>query len=410
MTEQPLKLNIGGGTTELEGFVCVDRRNGDEAYPLPYDDGAVDEIRASHVLEHFDREESIKVLQEWSRVLKVGGCMKIAVPDFGFIADQYVHANGNRRDIVPTLFAYTMGGQTNDDDYHKSVWDKNKLDSLMQMVGLCDIGPWESEIEDCAKLQVSLNLQGIKRDLSVVVREANGAIKLPKITAIMSTSRLGFTENLFCAMSVFAPRGIELVKHTGAFWGQCLERVIVDCITREKETDRPEWILTLDYDTVFNTRIFDRLCFEMAMHPNADAIAPWQCKREEDLPLCWFVDGGGNKRSEIPMEEFDKDTVRVRDAHFGLTLLRVSALEKMKHPWFWEQPNDDGEWSDGRLDPDIYFWRKWQDAGNTLYLANRTGIGHLQQMVTWIHGVTRKPIHQYLTDYQKHGPPEEAIR
>ena len=82
----------------------------------------------------------------------------------------------------------------------------------------------------------------------------------------------------------------------------------------------------------------------------------------------------------------------------------------MKHPWFWEQPNADGEWAAGRLDPDIYFWRKWQDAGNTLYLANRVSIGHLQHMATWVDNETRRPIHQYLTDFQKHGPPPEAMR
>jgi hypothetical protein len=291
-----------------------------------------------------------------------------------------------------------MGGQTDENDFHKSAYDEESLDGLMQAVGLQDIRRWESEIDDCAKLPVSLNLEGVKVG-------PRPKIPMPKITAIMSTGRLGFTENLFCAMQVFAPRGVELVKHTGAFWGQCLERVMMD--TLEGDT---EWILTLDYDTVFTAAQFDRLCYEMATHPEADAIAPWQVKRENDQPLCWFLDDDGNHRSEILLTEFDKDITQTNDAHFGLTLLRVSALKKMEHPWFWAQPNDDGDWGEGRLDDDIYFWRKWKETGNTLYLANRVSIGHLQHMVTWVRKDNRLPIHQYITDFQQHGPPKEAAR
>ena len=398
MSEQPVKLNIGGGETELEGFVCVDRRNGEEAYPLPYEDGTVDEIRASHILEHFGWDESCDVMREWSRVLKPGGRLAIAVPDFGFIADQYVRANGTRSELSRLLFSYTMGGQTDGNDFHKSAYDEASLTGLMQAVGMRDICRWESEIEDCAKLPVSLNLEGTKSEYS------GKKIEIPKTTAIMSTSRLAFTENLFCAMQVFAPRGVELIKHTGAYWGQCLERVMAETI----EETEAEWIVTLDYDTVFTADQFDRLCFEMATHPEADAIAPWQCKREIDQPLCWFVDADNKHRAEIELTEFDKDITQTQDAHFGLTLFRVSSLKKMKHPWFWAKPNEDGEWGEGRLDDDIYFWRKWKEAGNTLYLANRVSIGHLQHMVTWVRKDNRMPIHQYITDFQKEGPPKEA--
>lgn len=402
MTEQPLKLNIGGGDTELDGFVCVDRTNGKEAFPLEYEDESVDEVRASHVLEHFGWKEAIEAIKEWVRVLKPGGLMRIAVPDFAFIAEQYSHADETRNSdkLRSMVFSYAMGGQIDENDFHKSAWDEQRLRGLMQAAGIHRIERWESEIDDYAKLPVSLNLKGTKQPDPVI----------PKISAIMSTGRLAFTENLFCSMHTFAPRGIELIKHTGAFWGQCLERVMVDCLTRENKADRPEWFLTLDYDTVFTPEQFDLLCYEMATHPEIDALAPWQCKREDDAPLCWFIDEEGNKREEIPLTEFDKDVIQVRDAHFGLTLIRVSALEKMEHPWFLEQPNDKGMWGDGRLDPDIYFWRKWQKAGNNLFLANRVSIGHCQQMVTWIRKDTRRPIHQYLTEFQKHGPPKEVPR
>ena len=49
---------------------------------LPYKDDTVDLIYASHVLEYFDIVEVKEVLREWRRVLKPGGELRIAVPDF----------------------------------------------------------------------------------------------------------------------------------------------------------------------------------------------------------------------------------------------------------------------------------------------------------------------------------------
>jgi SAM-dependent methyltransferase len=50
-----------------------------DARALPYQDGVVDEIYSSHLLEHFGYEEPI--LEEWHRVLCFGGKITIVVPD-----------------------------------------------------------------------------------------------------------------------------------------------------------------------------------------------------------------------------------------------------------------------------------------------------------------------------------------
>jgi predicted SAM-dependent methyltransferase len=119
--EQSLKLNIGSGETQLPGFTNIDRRDGKEAYPLEYDTDSVDEIRASHILEHFSFREAITVLEEWVRVLKPGGLIRIAVPD----VDKCLKSMHKNR-----LF-YLMGGQTDENDFHKSAWDENRLKSYM---------------------------------------------------------------------------------------------------------------------------------------------------------------------------------------------------------------------------------------------------------------------------------------
>src|SRR4051812_8339039 len=89
------KLNLGAGSKPLAGYSNIDAKNkrgtvDTTIYPLPHVDGSVDEIRASHVLEHFSHREIGNVLADWVRALKPGGVLKIAVPDLKFIAERYL--------------------------------------------------------------------------------------------------------------------------------------------------------------------------------------------------------------------------------------------------------------------------------------------------------------------------------
>src|SRR5512137_103160 len=99
-----MKLNLGSGSMPVEGYVNLDGANGDSIYPLSYKD--VDEIRASHVLEHFSTSESVDVLLNWRDCLKLGGVLKIAVPDFDdLIRRKNMGEELNYEGII-------MGGQT----------------------------------------------------------------------------------------------------------------------------------------------------------------------------------------------------------------------------------------------------------------------------------------------------------
>jgi predicted SAM-dependent methyltransferase len=85
-----LKLNLGSGQFKIKGYENIDKMYGTDAYPLQYDLGEVDEIRASHILEHFGKHEVLNVLKNWVDKLRPGGVLKIAVPDFDKIAVDYI--------------------------------------------------------------------------------------------------------------------------------------------------------------------------------------------------------------------------------------------------------------------------------------------------------------------------------
>lgn len=156
----PVRLNLGSGEAPLEGWANLDAKDGHWAFPLNVADGMADEIRASHILEHFPHGAVKNVIKEWVRVLKPGGTLKIAVPDFDWIVKAY--SNGHRHN--KTLELYLFGGQVDANDFHKAFFNEEKLREILTDAGLVDIVRWESDAPDCSSYQVSLNLKGTKPD------------------------------------------------------------------------------------------------------------------------------------------------------------------------------------------------------------------------------------------------------
>lgn len=224
-----------------------------------------------------------------------------------------------------------------------------------------------------------------------------------KVAAVVSHPRLGFMDHVCSLYGALVPLRISLHFGSGAYWGQCMERVMMKAIEEQK----PDAILTLDYDTMFTMKDVGRLVHLMANNPSVDAIAALQSHRHEALPLMTILDKDRKPMKSIGMDYFMSDLSRISTAHFGLTLLRVKSLLETPHPWFKAEPNSKGLWEEGRMDDDIFFWFNWEKAGKNLYLANRVVIGHLELMVRWP-GRDFRVMYQHPNDYRKDGPPIEA--
>ena len=382
---QAIRLNIGAGGAVIPGFTAIDRKHGQEAYPLPYEDGTVTEIRASHILEHFSFREVLDVLTDWVRVLVPGGRIRIAVPDI----DKCLATED------PDRVFYLMGGQTDENDFHRSAFDRRRLTAYMTKAGLTQITEWKSDGADTSVLPISLNLQGVK--------PATTASRLPKhppapapvglmqdvkICAYMTLPRYEAVVSRSIAEGALRKLGIPLVTSQGVFWGQCMQRMFQDAVSQDAD-----WILSIDSDSLFSEQHVSDLFNEFGQHPECDAMAALQCRRGSKFPL--MTQGGSTG-----MELSTLDPIKVTTAHFGLTLIRVDVLKTVPKPWFFAQPNATGDWGDDRLDDDIWFWHQWRLAGKTIYVTPRVSIGHLEETVAMF-DEHLQPKHEYISKWRE---------
>jgi len=96
----------------------------------------------------------------------------------------------------------------------------------------------------------------------------------------------------------------------------------------------------------------------------------------------------------------------IATGHFGLTLIRTSALARMKHPWFIGQPAEDGTWTPNKcVDDDITFWQQFERLGMKAFVALHVVIGHLEEFIMWP-GPDLKCVYQRAQDYFESGKPE----
>lgn len=171
-----MNLHIGCGESRIPGWTHLDTRKLRhvdvlaDARQLPFRTGMVDSVYASHLLEHFPIREGLKILKEWRRVLKKGGTLYVAVPNWDAILTAYVKGgvlSGWMKRIV-------YGDQTVPWGFHKNVFTEQELGSDLNRAGFrkCrrvlafDVQPTKP---DCSYLMIqeyglpiSLNMVAVK--------------------------------------------------------------------------------------------------------------------------------------------------------------------------------------------------------------------------------------------------------
>jgi predicted SAM-dependent methyltransferase len=148
-----MKLHLGCGGVYLEGWQNIDISPHSKADSLDdvstlksIDTESCDIIYASHVLEHFDRSEYVEVLSVWQQKLKVGGLLRLAVPNIQAALSWYNGSNLNE------LLGIFYGGQSDPYDYHKMGFDKHTLSTKLKELGFKDIKLWDWRDTDHADI------------------------------------------------------------------------------------------------------------------------------------------------------------------------------------------------------------------------------------------------------------------
>jgi predicted SAM-dependent methyltransferase len=178
-----MKLHLGCGSRYIPGFIHVDAMAAphvDIVGPvekLAMADNSASLIYASHVLEHFGRFEYKAVLQEWFRVLKPGGILRLSVPDFAACAAIYYESG--LADGLSGLVGLVVGGQRDGYDFHKMIFDEGFLRRALLETGFREVRRWDWRMTEHAGVddysqaylphlqketgrQMSLNIEAVK--------------------------------------------------------------------------------------------------------------------------------------------------------------------------------------------------------------------------------------------------------
>ncbi len=127
-----MNLDIGSGRKPHKGYTTIDVE--EYAHPdylgdfreMTFKD--IDVIRSHHLLEHFGREDGIRVLKLWQSWLKVGGTLLIETPDFEYICKEFP--------VNPEpLIRHAYGSQEASWALHKDGWYEAKFQKVLTNLG-----------------------------------------------------------------------------------------------------------------------------------------------------------------------------------------------------------------------------------------------------------------------------------
>ncbi len=217
--------------------------------------------------------------------------------------------------------------------------------------------------------------------------------------AVLTLPRLGWNDFWGGAVGALIPSGIDKITYTtGVYWHSGITTAIQQGLEYN-----PKYLLLLDSDTIFTSADVLKLR-QLADDYLPDAVAGLQVHRRQNRPLFSRRDEHDEIIPTVRSEDLAHDVLRVHTAHLGFTMIRADKLLKVAKPWFYAQPDADGEWGPESIAPDTWFWNQWRAAGNDLYIANRIPVGHLEAHIRWP-DEDLMVVAQHAQDYTEFGKP-----
>ncbi len=149
-----MKLHLGCGDIDIPGFYNVDLSD----YPhvnlkadirnlSMFEDNSVELIYVSATFQYFDRLEGAQCLQEWHRILKPGGVLRISTVDFDKLLDVYYKTGKDLTKIVGPLYG-RMDVVDEDNNpiskiYHRIVYTKPEMLRMLKDSGFTNVKDYD---------------------------------------------------------------------------------------------------------------------------------------------------------------------------------------------------------------------------------------------------------------------------
>lgn len=143
-----MRLHLGCGQRYFDGYVNIDFPMSEHTVQvktvadlhadltaLRYSSGSIDEVRLHHVFEHFTRPTAAALLAGWCSWLRVGGVVRIEVPDFNRTARSMLNPLSSRQRKMVGM-RHLFGSHEAGWAVHCEGWSVRSLSDLLVTAGL----------------------------------------------------------------------------------------------------------------------------------------------------------------------------------------------------------------------------------------------------------------------------------